>query len=70
MVVGALFTAQHRLPVLALSLRRTYVPCHALELIVAVLMLPRPYAVHVRQTHSRQWHKMRDKCCPSRRINF
>ena len=49
---------------------RTYVPCHALELIVTVLMLPRPYAVHVRQTHSRQWHKMRDKCCPSRRINF
>ena len=43
---------------------RTYVPCHAPELIVPVLMLPRARDDHARPAHERQRHTMGDTCIP------
>ena len=44
---------------------RKYVPDHALELILPVLMPPRACAVHARHIHARRWHRMVDKCTPA-----
>ena len=39
---------------------RTDVPCHALELIVPVLMFPRPCSDRARPAVAPRWHKMGD----------
>ena len=43
----------------------TYMPGHALELLVPALMLLRACAVHARCAHARRWHRMGDKCTPA-----
>ena len=43
----------------------TYMPGHALELLVPALMLLRACAVHARCAHARRRHRMGDKCTPA-----